>query len=287
VSILVDMHVKLFVLAGLLLWAVLQGGPAGPSSTGTHFSEQCVSELHGLETWTTEDGTLELSVELLKYAVDQVWLLVAAIWVFQMQTGFTLLEAGGVRVKNTKAIIIKNFLDTCLGALVWYFVGYPLGYSDGNAFLGYTWDSLSSCTDHVHWFFTWSFAATSATILSGAVAERCQMQAYLVIAAVLTGVVHPVCAHWVWTSEGWLSPGKMGPNGFIDTAGSGVVHLVGGVAALAAAAILGPRYNWTAVESSGPLFTGHSSVLTTLGTFILWVSWYVRSPPAIPPRGYI
>lgn len=147
-----------------------------------------------------------------------------------------------------------------------------MGYAEGNSFVGYSWASLGACMDYIHWFFTWSFAATAATILSGSVAERCQLGAYLLVSCLVTGIVHPVCAHWIWSDNGWLAPGRLSPNGFIDTAGSGAIHLCGGVAALVMAGTLGPRYQWSPSDLSGN-FTGHSAVLSTIGTFLLWISW--------------
>jgi Amt family ammonium transporter len=179
-----------------------------------------------------------------------------------MQCGFAMVEAGSVRSKNTKNILIKNLLDACIGALVWYLVGYGLAFGDSgdNLFFGtgtssyaiHDNDWSSSYTSEggnwAFWFFQFTFAATAATIVSGGVAERCALSAYLAYSVLLTGLVYPPVVHMVWDSEGLISAfnsnsGSSGPilGGVIDFAGSGVVHMTGGIAALAGAFMLGPR----------------------------------------------
>jgi len=231
------------------------------------------------------------------------WLLIGAYLVFIMQAGFALLEAGSVRAKNTKNILIKNLMDGCLGAMVWWFLGYHLAYgtedtctggSDCDGFVGNGKDVFmnkaasmsplgSSGGYYAGWMFQWAFAAAASTIVSGAVAERCQFKAYLAYTAVLTGIIYPVVVHWGWSAKGWLSPWVgvepyLGANGMIDFAGSGIVHMTGGVAALVGAIFLGPRTGRFSPSGEVIDMPGHSSVLVALGTFILWFGWYGFNP---------
>lgn len=222
-----------------------------------------------------------------------------------MQAGFALLEAGSVRAKNTKNILIKNLMDGCLGALVWYFIGYHLAYGtkdsctggdDCNGFVGNGADvfmnkaaelaplgNAGSGHYYAGWMFQWAFAAAASTIVSGAVAERCKFGAYLAYTAALTGVIYPVVVNWGWSAHGWLSPWTgtepyLGANGMIDFAGSGIVHMTGGVAALVGAIFLGPRTGRFSPSGECIDMPGHSSVLVALGTFILWFGWYGFNP---------
>lgn len=232
-----------------------------------------------------------------------LWLLLGAYMVFLMQAGFALLEAGSVRAKNTKNILLKNLMDGCLGALVWWFIGFHLAYgtkdectggSDCNGFVGNGKNVFmnkvaelaplgSSGNYYAGWMFQWAFAAAAATIVSGAVAERCQFIAYLAYTTALTGVIYPVVVNWGWSSHGWLSPWTgtepyLGANGMIDFAGSGIVHMTGGVAALVGAIFLGPRTGRFSPSGECIDMPGHSSVLVALGTFILWFGWYGFNP---------
>lgn len=192
---------------------------------------------------------------------DVFYLVWAACLVFFMQSGFAMLEAGSVRAKNTKNILLKNLLDACIGALVWFLIGYGIAYGGANSFIGSSADNFaihskdwaatytSEGGDWAGWFFQYTFAAAAATIVSGGVAERCSLAGYMIYSCVITGFVYPVVVHWVWDSAGWLSAfntndaASGGPlmGGVIDFAGSGVVHMTGGTAALVAAYFLGPR----------------------------------------------
>lgn len=201
-------------------------------------------------------------------------------------------------------------MDGCLGALVWYFIGYHLAYgkkgyskpesctggSDCNGFVGNGADVLmnkaaelaplgnaGSGHYYAEWMFQWAFAAAASTIVSGAVAERCKFGAYLAYTAALTGVIYPVVVNWGWSAHGWLSPWTgtepyLGANGMIDFAGSGIVHMTGGVAALVGAIFLGPRTGRFSPSGECIDMPGHSSVLVALGTFILWFGWYGFNP---------
>lgn len=219
---------------------------------------------------------------------DTFYLIWASCLVFFMQAGFGMLEAGSVRMKNTKNILLKNILDACLGALVWWFLGYGFAFGDeadgpfiGSGAAGFAlsvedWASEYAMHgyDWASWFFQvrsaagaasparallrtrcsaacaraplqFTFAAAAATIVSGGVAERCRLSAYFAYSVGITGFIYPVVVHWVWDSQGWMSVGnhKMPAvlGGVIDFAGSGVVHMTGGVSALVAAYFLGPR----------------------------------------------
>ena len=213
---------------------------------------------------------------------DCFWLMFGGCLVFFMQAGFALLEAGSIRAKNTKNILIKNSLDACLGAILWWFCGYSFAFGvqgdSPNKFIGgkdffSALDKPASTTYYAFWFFQWAFAATAATIVSGAVAERCTLTAYAAYTCFLTAFVYPVVVHWTWSSEGWLTDGDIGP-GLLDFAGSGVVHMTGGGAALMGAYFLGPRIGKFEADGTPVDIPGHSSSLQCLGTFILWFGWY-------------
>ena len=213
---------------------------------------------------------------------DCFWLFFGGCLVFFMQAGFALLEAGSIRAKNTKNILIKNSLDACLGAILWWTVGYSFAFGvegdSPNKFIGgkdffSALEKPASTTYYAFWFFQWAFAATAATIVSGAVAERCTLSAYAAYTCLLTAFVYPVVVHWTWSSEGWLTDGDIGP-GFLDFAGSGVVHMTGGGAALMGAYFLGPRIGKFGADGKPVDIPGHSSSLQCLGTFILWFGWY-------------
>ena len=224
--------------------------------------------------------------------IDVHWILYCGTLVFLMQTGFAMLCAGSIRAKNAQNILLKNLLDACVGAIWFWATGYAFAYgqsgSDKNWFIGNNYFFLSKGYEggdgYHNWFFQFAFAATAATIVSGAVAERCSMAAYAGYSAFLTGFVYPVVVHWVWSGTGWLSAWKATGNksawlnvGVVDFAGCGVVHMVGGAAAGIGAAVLGPRIGRFAGENPGPI-KGHSMPLVVLGTFFLWVGWYGFNP---------
>lgn len=229
---------------------------------------------------------------------DTFWLLMMGILVFFMQCGFGMLEAGTVRAKNTKNILLKNLLDACIGAIVWWAVGYGIAYDgNNNKFIGTTksggnmfflkGEGLEG-TDglwYAKWWFQYVFAATAATIVSGAMAERTALTAYLIYTTIIVMLIYPVVAHWVWSDSGWVSTSNYHSGdlatfkgGCIDFAGSGVVHMTGGAAALVGAATVGPRKG-RFDENKKPLgIPGHSTVLQVMGTFILWFGWYGFNP---------
>ena len=224
-------------------------------------------------------------------AVDTVWLLLAAFFVFFMQAGFGLLEAGFVRVKNTSNILMKNALDASLGILVYWAIGFGLAYGTAGSFAGFdkfflTADStlgggasafgvFGDVPLFATFLFQWAFAATAATIVSGAMAERTKFGAYVFYTVFITGIIYPIVSHWVW-GGGWLS--DLGDNGFLDFAGSTVVHSVGAWAGLMGAIIVGPRIGKYAADGSARAIPGHSMPLASLGMFILWFGWYGFNP---------
>ncbi|KAL0271894.1 UNVERIFIED_CONTAM: hypothetical protein PYX00_005058 [Menopon gallinae] len=179
-----------------------------------------------------------------------------------MQCGFACLEAGSIRTKNVTNIIMKNMLDIFISCLAYWMVGYAFAYGRGNPFIGLTYWAGAGIpkNKYSHWFFQFVFAATAATIVSGAVAERCNFVAYIVYSAVISGVIYPVVSHWVWAKGGWLID-----MGYTDFAGSGAVHLLGGACSLIAAMLLGPRIGrFERVE-----MPGHSIPLVGIGGLIL------------------
>eukprot|EP00808_Paulinella_micropora_P011201 g16444.t1 len=236
---------------------------------------------------------VEASEAQLAMDLDNLWVILCAVLVFWMQAGFGMLEAGSVRAKNVSNILFKILFDGCMGSLAWYVVGYGLAFGVGDAgphpFIGTGNFCLSQITndnasEFVFFFFQLMFAAAAATIISGAVAERCNITAYFAYTVGITTFIYPIVVHWVWSAEGWLGIAARFPcgddtcNGFIDFAGSGVVHLVGGTAALVAAKAVGPRHGRFTKDMNGnhvinPM-PGHSTVLIALGTFILWMGWY-------------
>ncbi len=210
-------------------------------------------------------------MEELSYAVDQVWLVVAAILVMFMQAGFALVEAGFTQAKNAGNIIMKNVMDFSVGAVVYWAVGFALAYggtSVGGLFAHGGVYFFSDNTRAGEWFFQVVFAATAATIISGAIAGRVKFTSYLLYTPFITGLIYPVVTHWVW-GGGWLAE-----LGFFDFAGSGVVHMVGGVAALAGVLVVGPRIGKYDADGKPRSIPGHSLTHGALGVFILWFGWY-------------
>ena len=175
---------------------------------------------------------------------DNAFIIICAIFVIFMQAGFAMVEAGLTRAKNAAHMMLKNLLDFVVGASGFALVGYHIAFS-GAAWFGFTWlwDSPDTAAPYasnlalpVHFLFQMAFAAATATIVSGAVAERVQFRAYFVYSAGLSAIIYPIVVSWVWNLDGWLAT-----SGFVDLAGSTVVHTVGGTAALVGALILGPR----------------------------------------------
>lgn len=231
------------------------------------------------------------------YALDNVMLFLAAVLVFFMQAGFAMVEAGFNSSKNAVNILFKNSMDICVGVLLFFIVGFGIMYPtlyDGDwenvsgyfAFGGTGLDNYAAAPDRtfspeVDWLFQAVFAATAATIVSGAVAGRMKVAGYLVYSAILTGLVYPISGYWKW-GGGWLTWFGEQVDGewtmaFQDFAGSAVVHGVGGFAALAGTIVLGPRIGRFVNGKSIPM-PGHSLPIAALGVFILWFGWYGFNP---------
>ncbi|XP_071957029.1 putative ammonium transporter 1 [Antedon mediterranea] len=200
-----------------------------------------------------------------------------ACLIFFMQCGFAFLEAGSVRSKNTTNILIKNFLDICIGSVFYWGVGYAFAFGPGgNAFIGSDWYFMYNMpSDQVDdWFFQFVFAATAATIVSGSMAERTEFVAYLVYSVILTGFIYPVVTHWAWSDDGWLTEMPNNPQiAFDDFAGSAVVHILGGSVALIGAVMLGPRIGRFDANGKPITIHGHTVPFAALGGFILFLGF--------------
>ena len=202
-----------------------------------------------------------------------IWFLIGAALVFFMQAGFAMVETGFTRAKNAGNIIMKNLMDFCIGTVMFMFLGFGilLGEDVLGGFIGLP--TLGIITDYAN--FDWSnfvfnlvFCATTATIVSGAMAERTKFISYCIYSAVISAVVYPIEAHWIW-GGGWLSA-----MGFHDFAGSCAIHMVGGASAFIGAWILGPRLGKYNADGTPNAIPGHNVVIGALGCFILWFGWY-------------
>ena len=227
------------------------------------------------------------SVELVQNNLNVVWTLVAAILVFLMQAGFALVETGFTRAKNAANIMMKNLMDFAVGSLAFYVLGAALMFGASKAAGWFGWGglgmpSLMDGEGSWNWtflFFQTMFAATAATIVSGAVAERIEFKSYLIYSALVSAVVYPISGHWMWGSlAGEASQGWLEALGFHDFAGSTVVHSVGGWIALAGAMMLGPRIGKYRHDGKANPIPGHSLVLGTLGVLLLWIGWFGFNP---------
>ncbi|WVY96303.1 hypothetical protein V8G54_028454 [Vigna mungo] len=204
-----------------------------------------------------------------------------------MQLGFAMLCAGSVRAKNTMNIMLTNVLDAAAGGIFYYLFGFAFAWgSPSNGFIGKHYFGLtdlhSEGLDYSNFLYQWAFAIAAAGITSGSIAERTQFVAYLIYSSFLTGFVYPVVSHWFWSPDGWASAIKQSDlllsTGVIDFAGSGVVHMVGGVAGLWGALIEGPRIGRFDHAGRAVALRGHSASLVVLGTFMLWFGWYGFNP---------
>ena len=200
--------------------------------------------------------------------MGMLWMLLSGILVFFMQAGFTLVESGMTRSKNAVNIAMKNLLDICVGSLTYWFVGYSLMYGDSSN--GWFFWSGILQGDGADLFFQTMFAATAATIVSGAIAGRTKYSTYAIFTVVMTAFVYPIAGGWEWNG-GWLNTTFDAE--FIDFAGSSIVHGVGGFAALVAAFMVGPRIG-KFVDGKVIPIPGHNQILSTLGVFILWLGWF-------------
>ncbi len=222
------------------------------------------------------------SVDNLGTALTFVWLLLCGGLVFLMHAGFSLVEAGFTRAKNTANILMKNLMTVCIGVLIYWLVGWAIMYGDDvGGIFGFSQFCLSGADNAIWnaWFFQMVFAATGATIVSGAMAERTNFKAYLVFTGLLVAIIYPVYGHWVWSGAdlallsgdgSWIV--QMCGASFHDFAGSGVVHSIGGYAALAGVIILGPRLG--KFKNGKPqVIPGHNITFGFLGVLLLWLGW--------------
>ena len=216
-------------------------------------------------------------MEAISGEVFGVWFLIGAALVFWMQAGFAMVEAGFTRAKNTGNIIMKNLMDFCIGTVVFVLIGFSLLLGEDVVGLigkpGFDIFTAYSDFDFSNFVFNLVFCATTATIVSGAMAERTKFLSYCIYSGVISALIYPIEAHWIW-GGGWLSQ-----LGFHDFAGSCAIHMVGGISALIGAKILGPRIGKFKKDGNGKVvkvnaFPGHSIALGALGVFILWLGWY-------------
>jgi ammonium transporter, Amt family len=219
-----------------------------------------------------------MDITALSVSLNTVWLLIASALVFFMQAGFALVEAGFTRTKNTTNILFKNLIDFCIGTIFFWLLGYGIMFGTGNGFLGAVeWfgkvNHGGSLPNEAFLIFQTVFAATAATIVSGAMAERTKFMSYLFYSLAISAIIYPISGHWAW-GGGWLSTLK---TPFHDFAGSTVVHSVGGWVAFTGAAMLGPRIGKFTNGKANPIL-GHSITLGTLGVFILWIGWFGFNP---------
>mgnify|MGYP002623988040 CR=1 FL=1 len=221
----------------------------------------------------------------LAFAIDNLTMFIAAVLVLFMQAGFALVESGFNSGKNTINILFKNVMDMCVGAVLYFLVGYGIMYSGAaNGIIGFAGVGIpgQDAIDlgylphfQTDFLFQVAFAATAATIVSGAVAGRMQFRAYLIYSAVLTGLIYPIAGFWQW-GGGWLAS-----LGFHDFAGSLIVHAVGGFAGLAGAIVLGPRIGRFNKDGTANPMPGHNITSATLGVFILLIGWFGFNPGSV------
>ena len=208
-------------------------------------------------------------MEEVMLSVNLVWVMLGTILVFFMHAGFAMVETGFTRSKNAVNIIMKNFITISLGGIVYFLCGYAIMFGDtAGGFIGTSGFALKGVDDIGFFIFQAMFAATGATILSGAVAERTNIMAYIGVVVLMTLFVYPVVGHWIWSGSGWLTN-----LGFVDFAGSTVVHLTGAIAAFVAAFMIGPRLGKYG-DGKVNVIKGHSIPLGALGVFILWLGWF-------------
>ncbi len=222
---------------------------------------------------------MEETLQGLQIGIDNMWLLIAAFLVMFMQPGFAMVEAGFTRSKNTANILMKNLMDFSIGSLLFWVIGFTLMYGESiGGFIGtpdlfFMSDGFGdNYSDYADLFFQTVFAATAATIVSGAMAERTEFKAYLIFTIVITVLIYPISGHWTW-GGGWLSQ-----LGFHDFAGSSIVHSVGAWIGLAGSAVIGPRLGKYTKDGQPTAIPGHNLLLGALGVFILWFGWFGFNP---------
>jgi len=223
---------------------------------------------------------LTTAVSEFALSIDTVWILITAVLVMFMQAGFAMVEAGFTRTKNTANILMKNLMDFAIGSIIFWILGYTLMYGDdiggflGKVSLFFGSNEINGVPDMASLMFQTVFAATAATIVSGAVAERTQFSAYIIFSIAITAIIYPISGHWVW-GGGWLSSMA---TPFHDFAGSTVVHSVGAWVGLTGAIVIGPRLGKYTKEGKARAIPGQNLTYGALGVFILWFGWFGFNP---------
>ena len=227
-----------------------------------------------------ETATLAAQQVELTHAIDTVWVAICASFLFLMEGGFTLFEAGFVHSKNAVSIIAKVMIDILFGGVAFYLVGFGIAYGKSNGYwafdFGISKEDLGlglTISNSLFWFIQMGFAVAAISIVSGGVAERMKMWSYAVFVTIFCAVMYPLAANWVWNPNGWLAV-----RGFNDFAGSAAVHAMGGFAALAGAIVLGPRLGKYNEDGSINAIPGHNLTLSAVGAFMLWFGWFGFNP---------
>jgi ammonium transporter, Amt family len=226
--------------------------------------------------------------------INTMWVLISAFLVFAMQVGFTMLEAGFARSRETVNVLVECVVDTCLCGILFYAVGFAFMFSHGNGFIGYHWFFLQGAPATYEstgvaflavWIFQFAFADTCSTICDGSTVGRTNFWGDLLYSVAVTGIIYPIVGHWAWGPDGFLAtmgtPGNFFPSlgvGFHDFAGSTVVHTIGGVIALVGAIVLGPRLGRKFKRDGGGPMLPHDLTIATSGGLILWFGWYGFNP---------
>ncbi len=225
---------------------------------------------------------VQKGVDALQINLNIVWTCVAAFLVFFMQAGFAMVEAGFTRAKNACNIMMKNLMDFSVGTIMWFLVGFGFMFGAGNGFIGLNYFAASDFSANdlnwTFWIFQCVFAGTAATIVSGAMAGRTKFSGYLVYSAFICAVIYPISGHWMWGSLFGPGSGWLEAKGFVDFAGSTVVHSCGAWLALAGAITLGPRIGKYTREGKSKPIPGHNIPIAALGVFILWFGWFGFNP---------
>ena len=229
-----------------------------------------------------EEPALAEQIATLSSHLDWFWTCVAAFLVFFMQAGFALVEAGFTRAKNAVNILMKNAMDFSIGAIGFWAVGFSLMFGASTGFFGwgefFPNPDVNAYGESANWMYAFMifqtvFAATAATIVSGAMAERTKFSSYLIYSFIVTAIIYPISGSWAWGGL-WHGGGWLEALGFVDFAGSTVVHSVGGWLALSGAIVLGPRRGKYNPDGGANAIVGHSMPLAALGVFILWLGWF-------------
>lgn len=269
---------KIYFISILTMLILLTGYAFAQEVAQTPASEPTISDL-------------AKKIEDVQKNANFVWTLIAAFLVFFMQAGFAMVETGLTRAKNAVNIMMKNLMDFVLGSVAFFFIGFglmfgtnPTGFIGTDGFMISDFAKNKDLWVFAFWMFQVVFAATAATIVSGAMAERTKFIAYLIYSFVISAIIYPIFGSWCWGGlyhgKGWLE--KMG---FIDFAGSTVVHSIGGWAALAGAIVLGPRIGKFDSSGKPKAIPGHSITLAALGVFILWFGWFGFNPGSTTVAG--